>query len=146
MSEWTIEEEAAALKKRFEGVNRAAFARDEKFPGGQAMVYQHIRAIRPISLEAALIYARFFGCPLEEISPRLARELYAAAGKVEKIAGTENILREPAQEYRAHAWPLEKWVSLKDLEGFSDVELAYVAGQLRAAINEVIAKKRASAA
>lgn len=146
MSEWTIEEEAAALKKRFEGVNRAAFARDEKFPGGQAMVYQHIRAIRPISLEAALIYARYFQCPLEEISPRLARELREAAGQAQQIPGTSVDVREPELEYGAKAWPLEEWISLTELEALSEVERAYVAGQLRAALNEVKSRKSKTAA
>ena len=40
---WTIEEEAAALRERFQGVNRAAFARDHEVKGGQAMIYQHHR-------------------------------------------------------------------------------------------------------
>ena len=54
---WTIEEEAAALRERFQGVNRAAFARDHEVKGGQAMIYQHITGRRPISIEAAMAYA-----------------------------------------------------------------------------------------
>ncbi|MGZ0105182.1 S24 family peptidase [Achromobacter sp. KK8] len=79
MKIWTIEEEAAALRKRFEGVNRAAFARDHQVKGGQAMIYQHITGRRPISVEAAMAYASGFQCSLEEISPRLAIEAQKAA-------------------------------------------------------------------
>ena len=57
MKMWTIEEEAAALRARFEGVNRAAFARDHEVKGGQAMIYQHITGRRPIGIEAAMAYA-----------------------------------------------------------------------------------------
>ena len=71
---WTIEEEAAGLRERFQGVNRAAFARDHEVKGGQAMIYQHITGRRPISIEAAMAYAAGFNCKLEEISPRLALE------------------------------------------------------------------------
>ncbi|ULY27998.1 hypothetical protein HRK05_03400 [Bordetella pertussis] len=76
---WTIEEEAAALRERFQGVNRAAFARDHEVKGGQAMIYQHITGRRPISIEAAMAYAAGFNCKLEEISPRLALEAQKAA-------------------------------------------------------------------
>ena len=68
-----IEAEASALKERFQGVNRSKFAREYDVPGGQAMVYQHINAIKPISLEAGLAYARGFKVPLSEISERLAK-------------------------------------------------------------------------
>ena len=73
-------EEAEALRKRFaklkseKGISRAAFARANKISGGDAMVYQHIDGRRPISMEAALLYAKGFGCSLEDISPRLALE------------------------------------------------------------------------
>lgn len=79
MEIWTIEEEAERLKARFDGVNRAKFARDNNMPGGQAMIYQHIRAVRPISLDAARIYAKGFGISIDEISPRLAAEIADAA-------------------------------------------------------------------
>lgn len=79
MKIWTIEEEAAALRARFDGVNRAAFARDHHVKGGQAMIYQHITGRRPINIEAAMAYAEGFGCSLAEISPRLAMEAHKAA-------------------------------------------------------------------
>jgi hypothetical protein len=76
---WTMEQEATALRARFAGVNRAAFAREHNLKGGQALIYQHINAVRPISLEAAKAYAKGFGVGLEEISPRLASEVRSAA-------------------------------------------------------------------
>jgi hypothetical protein len=74
MNTWTTDEEAERLAARFAGKNRAKFARDFGVPGGQVMIYQHITGRRPISLDAAEAYAKGFGCPLEEISPRLAQE------------------------------------------------------------------------
>lgn len=79
MKIWTVEEEAAALRARFDGVNRAAFARDHHVKGGQAMIYQHITGRRPLNLEAAMAYAEGFGCSLADISPRLAAEAQKAA-------------------------------------------------------------------
>lgn len=75
----TTAEEAESLKARFEDVNRAAFARENNLKGGQAIVYQHITGRRPISLEAAIAYAKGFHCSLEDISPRLAKEAFDAA-------------------------------------------------------------------
>ena len=79
----TTEEEAARLKERFAGVNRAEFARTHELKGGQSMIYQNITGRRPISMEAAMAYARGFGCTLEDISPRLAKEAQAAASHLE---------------------------------------------------------------
>ncbi|MGI4935546.1 MAG: S24 family peptidase, partial [Janthinobacterium lividum] len=76
-----MEQEAERLAARFVGVNRAAFARDFNIKGGQAMVYQHISGRRPISLDAALAYAKGFECGLEEISPRLADEAAQATSQ-----------------------------------------------------------------
>lgn len=78
MNQIDIDEEARRLASKFKNVNRAEFARLHGVPGGQAMVYQHITGRRPISLEAAKAYAKGFGCPLDEISPRLAKETRAA--------------------------------------------------------------------
>lgn len=75
MKIWTPEEEAARLAQRFEGVKQAAFAREHAVPGGASMVSQHLKGRRPISLDAATAYARGFGVPLAEISPRLAQAL-----------------------------------------------------------------------
>lgn len=77
--EWSQEEEAARLGKRFEGLNQAKFARTHKVPGGASMVSQHIKGHRPINLAAAMAYARGFKVQLEEISPRLARAVREGA-------------------------------------------------------------------
>jgi SOS-response transcriptional repressor LexA len=81
----TMEQEAANLHSRFDaikaasGMGQAEFARKFGIPGGPSMVSQHIKGRRPINLEAGAAYARGFGVPLEEISPRLAREVQKAA-------------------------------------------------------------------
>lgn len=70
------ETEATALATRFVAVkNRAAFAREFGIAGGGAMIYQHIKGIKPISIDAALAYATGFKCSLEEISPSAAEKL-----------------------------------------------------------------------
>lgn len=45
------------------------------------MLSQHIKGRRPINLDAANAYADGFGCTLDEISPRLAEEVKAAASR-----------------------------------------------------------------
>lgn len=66
--------EAKKLSELFKRVkNRAEFARTWKVPGGASMIYQHLNGIKPVSLEAALIYSQAFNVPLEEISPRIAQ-------------------------------------------------------------------------
>ncbi|PLY41194.1 hypothetical protein CSZ94_17360 [Janthinobacterium sp. ROICE36] len=90
----TIEEEAERLKARFAKVNRAEFARAHSLKGGQSMIYQNITGRRPISLDAALAYARGFGCTLDDISPRLAAEALQASRQTE--AGSSGVIqREP---------------------------------------------------
>jgi hypothetical protein len=96
MKIWSVEEEAENLRARFQGVNRAAFARDHHVKGGQAMIYQHITGRRPMNLEAATAYAAGFGCSLGEISPRLAAEAGRAAALSAEM---------PPVEAQASAWP-----------------------------------------
>lgn len=79
---WTADQEAARLAKRFADVNQAKFASKNNVPGGASMVTQHIKGHRPISLEAAMAYARGFGVPLEDISPRLAKTALECAALV----------------------------------------------------------------
>ena len=76
---WTPAQEAERLRARFADINKAAFARDNKVPGGASMISQHISGHRPMSLAAATAYAIGFGVPLSEISPRLAAEVDAAS-------------------------------------------------------------------
>lgn len=68
-----IDQEAEALARRFKGRNRAAFARETKFPGGQAMIYQNITGRKPISLDGVIAYANGFGCPIADISRHWAQ-------------------------------------------------------------------------
>lgn len=100
-----MEQEAAALRARFDGVNRAAFARQHNLKGGQALIYQHINALRPISLDAAKVYAKGFGVGLEEISPRLALEVRNAAPYA---SGGPLLASEPTGQSRSghiEGWP-----------------------------------------
>ena len=77
--EWTPEEEARRLRERFSTVkSKAAFARENHLPGGASMLSQHLSGHRPLNLSAATAYAKGFGVPLWEISPRLANEVAAA--------------------------------------------------------------------
>ena len=63
------------------GRNQAAFARAHGIPGGASMVSQHISGHRPVSLEAAIAYARGFGVPIGQISPDAA-ELIANSAQL----------------------------------------------------------------
>ncbi len=96
MKIWSKDEEATHLAERFSKLNRAKFAEEFKVPGGQSMVYQHITGRRPMSMEAAQAYARGFGCPLEEISPRLAEEAKKAIATL-GLEGNEGEPGTPAQ-------------------------------------------------
>lgn len=80
---WTQEEESRRLDERFEPLRAdrgalAKFARDFDVPGGPSMISQNCSGNRPISLEAAIAYARGFRVKLEDISPRWARVVEAA--------------------------------------------------------------------
>ncbi|WP_157130320.1 hypothetical protein [Burkholderia pseudomallei] len=80
MKIWTKQEEADALSARFEKVkNRKKFAAEHGITGGDTMIFQHLKGKRPISMKAAIEYAKAFGCALEEISPRLALEVAQAS-------------------------------------------------------------------
>lgn len=68
---WSDSEEAERLAKRFAGVNQAQFGLRHGI--SPAMISHNLSMRRPISLEGAMAYARGFGVPLDEISPRLAK-------------------------------------------------------------------------
>ncbi|MGK4923138.1 S24 family peptidase [Bordetella hinzii] len=125
---WTIEEEAAALRKRFEGVNRAAFAREHQVKGGQAMIYQHITGRRPISIEAAMSYAAGFKCSLEEISPRLAMEAQKAAA----------LSSEPSAPTTApsHVWPFST-IAESEVRALPPAKLNALEGAIALAIAQL---------
>lgn len=101
MKIWTPEEEAEKLKARFAGVNRAAFAREHQVKGGQAVVYQHINGIRPINLDAAKAYAAGFRVSLEEISPRLAKEVAEAT----VLTQDRSIFDQAVADAKPKDWP-----------------------------------------
>ncbi|WP_315136278.1 S24 family peptidase [Achromobacter marplatensis] len=137
MKMWTIEEEAAALRARFEGVNRAAFARDHEVKGGQAMIYQHITGRRPIGIEAAMAYAEGFGCTLAAISPRLALEAQKAAS-----LSTAAPLPPPAADV---AWPFPS-VPASLVRGLADDQLKRLEGALLLALGQMGVKAKGSSA
>lgn len=91
--------EGEELRKRFEklkretGISRAAFAKLHGLKGGDAMIYQHINGLKPISMDAGLIYARGFNVPLAEISQRLASEQSRISeSNVEPVPPTERTI------------------------------------------------------
>ncbi|PPA75357.1 phage repressor protein [Achromobacter spanius] len=136
MKMWTIEEEAAALRARFEGVNRAAFARDHHVKGGQAMIYQHITGRRPIGIEAAMAYAEGFGCTLAAISPRLAAEAKKAAS-----LSTAVPLAAPTADAQ---WPFPS-VPASLLHGLADDQVKRLEGALLLALGQMGVKTKGSA-
>lgn len=78
---YEIETDGSRLKKKFAalktetGMNKAAFARVFKVPGGASMISQHISGHRPIGLDAIVAYTKGFKCSVIEISPTLAAQL-----------------------------------------------------------------------
>jgi SOS-response transcriptional repressor LexA len=108
MSEvWTPEEEAERLRNRFTGINKKDFAERHKIPGGPSMLSQHLSGHRPINLAAAIAYAKGFGVPLTEISPRLAMVAAAASGTEHPTPPTGNT--EPGPDLRGKV-PLISWI------------------------------------
>ncbi|MEJ2897576.1 phage repressor protein, partial [Bordetella avium] len=128
MKIWSVEEEAENLRARFQGVNRAAFARENKIPGGQAMVYQHVTGRRPLNLEAATAYAAGFGCPLADISPRLAIE----AGKAAALSSEAS----PGQSNKPYAWPFPS-IDESEIRGLPESQLRALEGALALAVAQL---------
>lgn len=87
---WTKEEEAENLERLFKGVRRTTFAKKYNVPGGANMIYQHVKGIRPISIDAAKAYATGFNCKISEISPRLAAEIMG-------VVNIEGFVEQPIQ-------------------------------------------------
>ncbi len=67
------------LERLLGKANRAKFARDHKIKGGDSMISQHVSGHRPISLEAAIAYARAFRCPIADVSPEAAALIASAS-------------------------------------------------------------------
>lgn len=59
--------------------NRAAFAREHGLRGGNSLISQHISGNRPISLEAAVGYAKALTVALDDVSPACASLVRDAA-------------------------------------------------------------------
>lgn len=99
--------DAERLEARLAGFDRGqrvAFAKDHRIPGGASAMYQHAKGIRPISIDAAIAYAKAFGCGIEEISPTVAMKAMEVAALVSD--GGRNTLKEQsAPPYQR--WPFE---------------------------------------
>lgn len=110
--------EAKKLSELFKRVrNRAEFARTWKVPGGASMIYQHLNGMKPISLEAALIYSKAFEVPLEEISPRIAdtyKKIVASHEIEDQNTGVKKRKSETNEEHKYYNVPLtrnkENWL------------------------------------
>lgn len=88
-------DEAENLRSLFatldETTTRTEFARQYGIAGGGAMIYQHVTGRKPISLAAAIAYARGFRRTLDEISPSaaaLARDAIAVLAPVSTASAT----------------------------------------------------------
>jgi hypothetical protein len=137
-----MQAEGEALAQRFASVkNRAAWAREVKFPGGASMIYQNIKGLKPISLKAAALYAKKFGCGIQDISPYWGRQL----AKMEPAAC------EPVQKYGSDVVNLEsRRVALSPLQsqlfeivaGLDDIALAMLIGRAQ----EIAAQRTAPTA
>lgn len=129
MDIWNEHEEAIRLKERFvklkkeKGMNRAKFAKEFEVPGGDSMIYQHIKEIRPISMDAALAYAKGFNCSLDEISPRLAKEAERSASLLKTDQSILTNIEKIDNEVLKKDVPLISWVQAGDwCEAINNVE------------------------
>lgn len=73
------QQEVENLNRLFAGVNQSKFANENKFPGGKSMLNQHLKGVRPISIEAAICYAKGLKCKISDISPRISDLLIEAS-------------------------------------------------------------------
>lgn len=67
--------------KSSKGIRKAQFARTFNVPGGASIISQHISGHRPISLDAAMAYAKGFNCSISAISPELASRMPDGGGQ-----------------------------------------------------------------
>lgn len=138
-----IDKEATALRDRFASIkgrmSRAEFARQFKVPGGDSMIYQNIKALKPISREAALAYAKGFGCSLDDISPRLAKEARTSSSML-----TDN---SSATVYTIHeSSPRRSYVSdvddlVRDFESLSEQGKAAARDMIKVLVDFEAAKR-----
>jgi phage repressor protein C with HTH and peptisase S24 domain len=73
--------EGNALGHLFAGINQAQFAKTHRFPGGASMISQNISGNRPISMDAALVYADGLGVSVGAFSTRLQDEINSIRAK-----------------------------------------------------------------
>ena len=76
-----------ARLKSERGISQAEFARQNAFPGGPSMISQHIAGGRPISLEAAMVYAKGLRVTIDEVSPAAAELARAAVALLSSEPG-----------------------------------------------------------
>jgi len=104
---------AKRLKERladFSHGDRVEFVKRYKIPGGTAAMYQHVEALRPIGIDAAIAYAKAFGCGIEEISPEVAEKAVEVTSLISSAAHPANtsnaaLIRQPETPYSG--WPFE---------------------------------------
>lgn len=92
------------------------------------MVSQHIKGRRPLNLAAATAYAVGFGVALEEISPRLAREVSAA-----KSLQKTTTIAQPEERHVTDS----QWQLLQDFEMLPDDEKQALRSTLRSQADRV---------
>lgn len=76
------DQEARTLQELFAApgaLRKGEFAARYRVPGGASMVSQHLAGHRPMSVDAVIAYARGFGVPIRQISPRVASLVAEAA-------------------------------------------------------------------
>lgn len=90
--------EASNLRKLLKGRNMADFARRWSVPGGAQSIYNHLGGKMPISLGAAVAYARGLDVPLSAISMRLADKvgvlrsyIPATSGRIRVVGGASKV-------------------------------------------------------
>lgn len=113
------------IKDLLAGRNQAAFAREHGIPGGASMVTQHITGHRPVSVEAAIAYARGLGVPLDAVSPAAA-DLVRNAIPLAQLATKQIAGATPNVPSLADALP----VVLEALAGLPPARAASVRAQL----------------
>lgn len=96
----TPQQEGERLSILLGGRNKAQFAREYQVPGGASMISQHLSGHRPISLSAAVAYARGLGVDVGEFSPRLAEQINATLNR-----GTEQSNTSPGPDIKG-VYPL----------------------------------------
>lgn len=148
---WTPDEEAERLEARFKaakkaGISQREFADTHKVPGGASMISQHVKKHRPIALDAALAYAKGFGVPLEEISPRLAAEGLKASSATADAGFAPATSQEPDTIDKLMAVSgLDIEVLLQLLRDLGDIPSPQLSGMLKD-IHEKAEMSRAAAA